>query len=135
MAAAARGATLLAVLMALAHPQAVLPGCTRLHGERAAPAALRHADVAPRLRRRGGPGAGGGGASGKRAGTAPGSGEEKPAAKRKRAGGGGGGGFFMPRPPPPRHGEKPIPQGTPTCLAGMQFVVTGAMCKRTHSSE
>jgi hypothetical protein len=133
MAAAARGATLLAVLMALARPQAVLPGCTRLHSERAA--APRRADVAPRLSLRGGTGAGGGGAGGKRAGTAPGSGEEKPAAKRKRAGGGGGGGFFMPRPPPPRHGEKPIPQGTPTCLAGMQFVVTGAMCKRTHSSE
>jgi len=135
MAAAARGATLLVVLMALAHPQAALPGCTRLHGDRGAERAPRHADVATRLSMRGGTGEGGGGAGGKRAGTARGSGEEKPAAKRKRAGGGGGGGFFMPRPPPPRHGEKPIPQGTPTCLAGMQFVVTGAMCKRTHSSE
>jgi NAD-dependent DNA ligase len=31
------------------------------------------------------------------------------------------------RPPPPRHGEKEIPNGSPTCLTGMQFVVTGVL--------
>jgi len=62
MAAAARGATLLVVLMALAHPQAALPGCTRLHGDRGAERAPRHADVATRLSMRGGTGEGGGGA-------------------------------------------------------------------------
>jgi len=52
--------------------------------------------------------------------------DDKPAPK-KRAGGGGGGGF-MQRPPPPKHGEKDIPQGSPTCLSGMQFVVTVCAC-------
>ena len=136
-----RSRNLDALVVALVLLAPVLPSCTHVRGERGwaprRPAAVPQrghalcflfqerrarapAGVPTRMSLRGGAG----GAGSKRAGAAPGAADEKPAAKRKRAGGGGG--YFMPRPPPPRHGEKPIPHGTPTCLAGMQFVVTGA---------
>ena len=52
--------------------------------------------------------------------------DDKPAPKKRARGGGGRG--FMQRPPPPKHGEKDIPQGSSTCLSGMQFVVTVCAC-------
>ena len=87
-----------------------------------APWPKQHAHTSRRVALRGGAPAGRAPAAEKRERDADG---EKPAAKRKR--GGGGGWFHAQRPPPPRHGEKPIPRGTSTCLAGMQIVITGVL--------
>ena len=87
-----------------------------------APSPKQHARMSRRMALRGGAPAGKAPAAEKRERDADG---EKPAAKKKR--GGGGGWFHAQRPPPPRHGEKPIPRGTSTCLAGMQIVITGVL--------